>query len=103
MADTSSIDWTSLIQTGVELTKTGIGAASASATNCGKECRAKCKEETGTFFSGRSKCKKACKADCLRRANEPATPPPNPLSLIIISIIVIALIGGILYWIFKKK
>lgn len=96
-------DWGSLIQSGIELVTTGVGAASASKTSCGQQCRHKCKAETGWLFSGRSKCKKRCKADCIKLLNEPSQPPPSKLPLIIMSIIIILAIIGILWWIFKKK
>ena len=99
----SEFNWTELIDEGIELVTTGIGAASASTTNCGKECRAKCKAETGTFFSGRNKCKKACKAACIAKSNEPPQRPPSKLPVIIMSILIILAISGILWWIFKKK
>lgn len=96
-------NWGSLIQSGIELVTTGVGAASASKTSCGQQCRAKCKSETGWLFGGRSKCKKQCKADCIAKQNEPAQPPPSKLPVIIMSIIIISAIIGLLWWIFKKK
>lgn len=101
--DNGDINWGELISQGTQLITTGIGAASASTTNCGKQCRAKCKQETGTFFSGRNKCKKACKADCIAKSNEPPQPPPSPIPLIIMSVIILVAIGLILWWMFKKK
>lgn len=102
-SSSGDINWASLIQSGVELVQTGVGAASASTTNCGKECRAKCKGETGWIFSGRSKCKKKCKADCIAKQNEPPQPPPSKAPVIILSLIIILAIAGLVWWMLRKK
>lgn len=96
-------DWASIIQSGVQLVTTGIGAASASKTNCGQMCRQKCKAETGWLFSGRRQCKKKCKADCIAKQNEPPQKKPSPIPLIIISVIVLSIIALIIWWMVKKK
>ena len=99
----TSVKWTDYIDEGIGLLTTGIGAVSASTTDCGKQCRAKCKEETGAFFSGRNKCKKACKADCIAKSNASPQRAPSPIPLIIMGAIILVVIGLILWWMFKKK
>ena len=49
----------------INLVSTTIQVASEETTDCGKKCRAQCKEETGFLFSGRERCKKECKAKCV--------------------------------------
>lgn len=101
--ETGGMNWAALIPEMIELVKTGVGVASASTTNCGKLCRQKCRQETGWLFSGRGKCKKKCKADCFAKQNEPPQIPPNPVPMIIMSVIILLAIGGIIWWIVKKK
>lgn len=97
------INWGALIPGALDLIKTGIGAASASTTECGRICRDKCRQETGWLFSGRQECKKKCKTACIQLANERASEKPSPYPMMILSIIIILAILGIVYWIFKKS
>lgn len=96
------INWGSLIPGVVDLIKTGVGAAAASTTQCGKMCRQKCRQETGWLFGGRQECKRKCKSDCIAQSNEKSE-KPNPYPMIIASIIIVLSILGILWWIFRKK
>jgi len=92
-----------LITTGVGLLGTIIGTASKDTTLCGKQCRAKCKDITGIFFSGRNKCKKECKDKCFNTTGEKPPPPKdNTVTYIIAGILIIAIIG-LIWWGLKKK
>lgn len=54
-----------IITAGATLVGTGIQTASKETTDCGRQCRAKCKNETGWLFGGRGDCKKKCKDQCV--------------------------------------
>lgn len=56
----------------------GIGAVAQSSAlkdDCSKDCKEKCKAETGWLFSGRQKCIKECRAQACVGSLE-APPPP---------------------------
>lgn len=54
-----------IITASAALISTGIATASKETTDCGKICRTKCRETTGILFSGRTECKRQCKAYCM--------------------------------------
>lgn len=85
----------------------GIGAVAQSSAlkdDCSKDCKEKCKAETGWLFSGRQKCIKECRAQaCVGSLEPPAPPPATGMDINWWYVIAGVLIGGsILLLLFGK-
>ena len=105
--------WVVVVSGAIQLTNTALQVASKETTDCGKQCRAKCKDSTGFLFSGREKCKKACKSQCLNKLS----PEEQAIllrkqeiedkriqttsTIIVVSVILVIIL--VLYLIFRKK
>lgn len=100
--DSTDINWGDTITAAIGLIGTTVGVASSATTECGQRCRAKCKEETGWLFSGRQKCIKACKAQCLNP--EPETSSlVSTIAVVMVTLFVVAIIGFIIYIVRRNK
>ena len=102
-----------LISAGAGLVGAGVDAAVQSPTECGKICRAKCKNETGWLFSGRKDCKNRCKEDCVKslspqekereRKEDEAERKKKNTYYIIIGVVFAVALGLALYLLLRKK
>lgn len=89
---------------GAGVAQTAI-AANAAKGDCEKDCKEKCKGETGWLFSGRQKCIKKCRADACTGSLEPPPPPPDTGTKINWWYVVsgVLVVGSILLFVFRKK
>ena len=81
----------------------GIGAAASNPKDpCAKDCKEKCKGETGWLFSGRQKCIKECRsAQCTAISDEPVEEESDINWWYVAAGILF--IAAILVWIFRAK
>lgn len=81
----------------------GIGAAaSAPKDACSKDCKEKCKGETGWLFSGRQKCIKECRATQCTSLNEPPPEEESEINWWYVTAVIL-FVAAILVWIFKDR
>lgn len=80
-------------------------ASNAVKSECEKDCKEKCKGETGWLFSGRQKCIKQCRAGACTGSLEPPPPPPDTGTKINWWYVAsgVLIVGSILLLIFRKK